>query len=38
MYRDVMAMSPRHIPVIGCNILEDADALLKELDRLLQAL
>lgn len=38
MFRDVMAMSPREIPVIGCNIKEDADALLAELDRLLQAL
>jgi hypothetical protein len=38
MYRDVIAMSPRKIPVIGCNMEEDSDALLSELDRLLQLL
>ena len=38
MYRDVIAISPQKIPVIGCNIDLDADALLNELDRLLQAL
>ena len=38
MYRDVIAISPQKIPVIGCNIETDSEALLTELDRLLQVL
>lgn len=38
MYRDVTAISPLKIPVIGCSLPADSDALIGELDRLLQAL
>lgn len=38
MYRDVIAISPQKIPVIGCDIRQDAGPLLVELDRLLEAL
>jgi hypothetical protein len=38
MYRDVIAICPQKIPVIGCSLPQDADALLIELDRLLLAL
>ncbi len=38
MYRDVIAISPQKIPVIGCDVPGDADALLTELDRLLMLL
>lgn len=38
MYREMLAVSPRQVPVIGCQCPLDGEALLVELDRLLEAL
>ncbi len=38
MYRDVIAISPQKIPVVGCKLPGDGEALLIELDRLLESL